>query len=1033
MNELANFLVESILLEADSINKVIVVYSGRFQPFHKGHYATYQNLCKKFGSDNVYIATSNVTDNNKSPFDFKDKKAIMTKMFGIPSNKIVQVKNPYAPNEVLDKYKPETTAVVSAVGEKDEMRLGGKYFRPYKDGKIDTGYRDAGYVYASPALSNPISGTDVRNWLSKGSEAEKKKNFMKAYPKFDEQIFKLITLKLSKFAKEGIYESIKITELNDSYAYKTLNEMGFPGGVGVGLSLPSGFINGAPTAKETNKLSKKLKNKGLSGYEEVDEDINVDVDNGDIVLMGKFKNKKVVVKDIGKDEHGMPTINGKKAVTFRVPEDVNETIKKVGDNEWAVYPKNGGDRLGTHKSYASALRQLKAIEIHKYEGVEDRIPGGLAKGKTLIDLAKKWDSKGYYEPKQFAAKYIKPQLMKGIKVEMEHTTDVRIATEIAMDHLWEDLHYYEKLAVIETENTLFEYSGNGAFYNDGNAVTGYQWNPNWDDYDNAKYYLNNLPGWTTKDKIPSERVKKGAIDKKLAVNNHDDSIHKYNRILKYGFQKPEEFLEKNKNPKSKNKDIEGTTDAYPNKWNNDVYTDERININENSILKDLEKQRMKLFIQALKMMPNSPAQMKVRYEIDKLGKEIEKLQKENINESLLTEGGAYVICNECGERMKQIQYRHLMYKHNMTMNEYKEKHPNSKLVCEDVKNVGDKNPMKTDIVKLKHKNSVNTIEYKGKISKALLGKNTGNVRSDVSERNKTLENKLKVSNTLKETYKNNKYLRDSKSIIGKQFGFGNKQLIEQLYNKLGWTRPEDREPFTLYKEIVCRNSNKNYKKYFNEIPNAKNRSREYHLDHKYSIKEAFDNNIPIEVVSHYKNLEIIDGRLNESKGKNSSILLEELLKQIEYSIRPLNTKILLQCGGAYGHMHHPFDIEMNLTFGDLKNIVTKALTGDLETVREKCISGDSIISTENNGDIAIANFVDKKIEDKVLSYNEETSKNEYMDVIASFNNDETDEWLEIELEDGKIIQVTPNHRIFVEGIGYVEAKDLTEDMELKIL
>jgi len=48
-------------------NKV-VVYSGRFQPFHKGHYATYDHLVKKFGKDSVYIGTSDVTDNKKSPF-----------------------------------------------------------------------------------------------------------------------------------------------------------------------------------------------------------------------------------------------------------------------------------------------------------------------------------------------------------------------------------------------------------------------------------------------------------------------------------------------------------------------------------------------------------------------------------------------------------------------------------------------------------------------------------------------------------------------------------------------------------------------------------------------------------------------------------------------------------------------------------------------------------------------------------------------------------------------------------------------------
>jgi hypothetical protein len=50
---------------------------------------------------------------------------------------------------------------------------------------------------------------------------------------------------------------------------------------------------------------------------EIEEDISVDVDKGDDVLMGKFKNKKVVVKDLGKDQHGMPTINGKQATTFR--------------------------------------------------------------------------------------------------------------------------------------------------------------------------------------------------------------------------------------------------------------------------------------------------------------------------------------------------------------------------------------------------------------------------------------------------------------------------------------------------------------------------------------------------------------------------------------------------------------------------------------------------------------------------------------------------------------------------------------------
>jgi hypothetical protein len=251
MNELSKYLAEQILLTEEELKNFVVVYAGRFQPFHKGHFATYQGLVKKFGKDKVYIGTSNKTDNQKSPFNFKEKKVIMTKMFGISSNKIVEVKNPYAPTEILKSFDENTTGFITVVGEKDEQRLGGKYFEPYK-GKIEAGYKDKGYVYASPAQSNAVSGTDVRNWLSKGTDDEKRKNFLKAYPKFDETIYKFITLKLTKLG------------------------------------------------------------------ESINEEIKLDVNIGDTILMGKFKNKKVVVKTIGTDEHGMPTINGKKVATFRV-------------------------------------------------------------------------------------------------------------------------------------------------------------------------------------------------------------------------------------------------------------------------------------------------------------------------------------------------------------------------------------------------------------------------------------------------------------------------------------------------------------------------------------------------------------------------------------------------------------------------------------------------------------------------------------------------------------------------------------------
>ena len=216
-------------LEVDKpeVTGLVVVYSGRFQPFHAGHYVSYLKLCRKFGKDNVYIATSNSTSGAKSPFDFNEKKEIATKMFNVPSDKFIQVSNPYAPKEILQGFDGKTTAYIAAVGEKDESRLSGKYFKPYK-GKTGYGYDEIGYTYAVPAESNPISGTDVRSWLGSGDDESKKKGFLKAYPKFNADIFKMITNKL--------------------------NEEGFPGGIGTGLNLPGGYINGAPTgsANESN-------------------------------------------------------------------------------------------------------------------------------------------------------------------------------------------------------------------------------------------------------------------------------------------------------------------------------------------------------------------------------------------------------------------------------------------------------------------------------------------------------------------------------------------------------------------------------------------------------------------------------------------------------------------------------------------------------------------------------------------------------------------------------------------------------------
>jgi hypothetical protein len=408
MNDLSNFLVESILLEADSVDNKVVVYAGRFQPFHKGHYATYKHLVNKFGKKNVYIGTSNKTDNNKSPFNFREKVMIMNKMFGIPKNVIVQVKNPYVPTEVLKKFDKDTTAFITVVGKKDASRLGGKFFTPYKDNLDFEGYEDKGYVYIAPQQSNPISGTEVRNGLKSGSDEDKKDFFSKrAYPTFNKSVFDFITNTLNEeinisneIIEDWLIQNIELIkeasqirgaqEADDGPNYlfpsfssfdrvsqKRAEKIGYTvlsqimsdddtdidphpiypnGPVKAVTPFPAGVI-GKTTAtnqkdfygsqayklwfKHVTRLAtlvgysvldsldnkhdeveaKKTKKVKDPNTNIVKEDITIPINIGDTVLGGKFKNKRIVVKTIGKNEKGDITINGKPLLKVRIIEE----------------------------------------------------------------------------------------------------------------------------------------------------------------------------------------------------------------------------------------------------------------------------------------------------------------------------------------------------------------------------------------------------------------------------------------------------------------------------------------------------------------------------------------------------------------------------------------------------------------------------------------------------------------------------------------------------------------------------------------
>ena len=74
-------------------------------------------------------------------------------------------------------------------------------------------------------------------------------------------------------------------------------------------------------------------------------------------------------------------------------------------------------------------------------------------------------------------------------------------------------------------------------------------------------------------------------------------------------------------------------------------------------------------------------------------------------------------------------------------------------------------------------------------------------------------------------------------------------------------------------------------------------------------------------------------------------LLADVDNQIESFVLP---NVQLHEGGAYGHMNHPFDTDINLTFGQLKDIVSKALDGKLDVTKEKT-DGQALAVSWKNG------------------------------------------------------------------------------------
>lgn len=99
------------------------------------------------------------------------------------------------------------------------------------------------------------------------------------------------------------------------------------------------------------------------------------------------------------------------------------------------------------------------------------------------------------------------------------------------------------------------------------------------------------------------------------------------------------------------------------------------------------------------------------------------------------------------------------------------------------------------------------------------------------------------------------------------------------------------------------------------------------------------------------------------------------------------------------------------------------------TVTNPCLTGDTLVTTDR-GMVRLDEIVErfKRGEDvRVLTYNVETGEGEWEYLVNALKTREDANIIKITFDDGEVLRLTPDHLVYTEGRGYVEASQLTAE------
>ena len=182
----------------------LVIYPGRFHPFHLGHKASYDWLTRKYGENAVFVASSEKQDAKTSPFKYADKITMMTKL-GVPAGRIQKVENPYQATEITSRLSDEekaNTVLIFAVSAKDAQRFdpakkdgSPSYLQPLPaNAKKLRPMTQQGYIEITPTVDFQIQGqpansaSQIRKLYVSGNENDRDQIIVDLYGAADPEL-----------------------------------------------------------------------------------------------------------------------------------------------------------------------------------------------------------------------------------------------------------------------------------------------------------------------------------------------------------------------------------------------------------------------------------------------------------------------------------------------------------------------------------------------------------------------------------------------------------------------------------------------------------------------------------------------------------------------------------------------------------------------------------------------------------------------------------------------------------------------------